>query len=222
MDIVEAICSRKSIRGYKSTPITRGTLKEILGIATRAPSSDNAQAWEITVVTGEVLDNIRWGNVEMLISGVAPNPDLALGRLEGVYRERQVELAVQIFQLMGIARENRDKRAQWRQRGFRFFDAPAAIILSADSSLSDSRILLDVGLITQTICLAALNYDLGTCIGVQGVQYPEVVRKFTGIPKSKRIIVSIAIGYPDWDFPANKLESKREPVESITTWCGFE
>jgi nitroreductase len=133
-----------------------------------------------------------------------------------------MELAVQLFQLMGIAREDRDKRAQWRQRGFRFFDAPAAIILSADNSLSDSRILLDVGLITQTICLAALNYDLGTCIGVQGVQYPEVVRKFTGIHKSKRIIVSIAIGYPDWDFPANKLESKREPVESITTWCGFE
>ena len=222
MDIAEAICSRKSIRSYKSTPVTRGTLKEILDIATRAPSSDNAQIWEITVVTGEVLDNIRWGNVEMFISGAVPNPDFTLHRLEGVYRERQMELAVQLFQLMGIAREDRDKRAQWRQRGFRFFDAPAAIILSADNSLSDSRILLDVGLITQTICLAALNYDLGTCIGVQGVQYPEVVRKFTGIHKSKRIIVSIAIGYPDWDFPANKLESKREPVESITTWCGFE
>ncbi len=222
MDIAEAICSRKSIRGYKSTPVTRRTLKEILDIATRAPSSDNAQTWEITVVTGEVLDNIRWGNVEMFTSGAVPNPDFTLRRLEGVYRERQMELAVQLFQLMGIAREDRDKRAQWRQRGFRFFDAPAAIILSADSSLSESRILLDTGLISQTICLAALNYDLGTCIGVQGVQYPEVVRKFTGIPKSKRITVSIAIGYPDWDFPANKLESKREPVESITTWRGFE
>lgn len=222
MDIAEAICSRKSIRGYKSTPVTRRTLKEILDIATRAPSSDNAQTWEITVVTGEVLDNIRWGNVEMFTSGAVPNPDFTLRRLEGVYRERQMELAVQLFQLMGIAREDRDKRAQWRQRGFRFFDAPTAIILSADSSLSESRILLDIGLITQTICLAALNYDLGTCIGVQGVQYPEVVRKFIGIPKSKRITVSIAIGYPDWDFPANKLESKRESVESITTWRGFE
>ena len=33
---------------------------------------------------------------------------------------------------------------------------------------------------------------------------------------------AIAIGYPDWDFPANKVESKREPVENFTTWCGFE
>jgi len=222
MDIAEAICSRKSIRGYKSTPVAKETLKEILDIAARAPSSDNAQTWELTVVTGEVLDNIRWGNVELLTSGVVPNPDFALGHLEGVYRRREVELAIQIFQLMGIAREDRDERAQWRQRGFRFFDAPTAIILSADSSLSESRILLDAGLIIQTICLAALNYNLGTCIGVQGVMYPDVVRKFTNIPESKRIIMSIAIGYPDWDFPANKLESKREPVEDITTWCGFE
>jgi len=222
MDVIEAICSRQSIRGYKPTPVTKRTLREILDIATRSPSGDNAQTWEITVVTGEVLDNIRWGNVERFTSGVTPNPDFALGRLEGVYRQRQMELGIQLFQLMGIAREDRDKRAQWRQRGFRFFDAPAAIILSADSSLSESRILLDAGLITQTICLTALNYDLGTCIGVQGIMYPEVVRKFTNIPASRRIIVSIAIGYPDWDFPANKLESQREPVESITTWCGFE
>lgn len=222
MDVIEAIRWRKSIRGYKPTPVAKGVLREILDIATRSPSSDNAQTWEITVVTGEVLDNIRQGNVEMLASGAVSNPEFALNKLEGVYRQRQVELAVQLFQLMGIAREDRDKRAQWRQRGFRFFDAPTVIILSADSSLSESRILLDAGVITQTICLTALNYGLGTCIGVQGIMYPEVVRKFIDIPESRRIIIGIAIGYPDWDFPANKLESKREPVENITTWCGFD
>lgn len=222
MDIVEAIRSRKSIRGYKPTPVAKETLKEILNIAARAPSGDNAQTWEITAVTGEVLDNISRGNIDMLASGVAPSPGSPIGRLEGVYRERQVGLAIQLFQLMDITREDKDKRAQWRQRGFRFFDAPTAIILSADSSLAEPRVLLDAGLITQTICLVALNYGLGTCAGVQGVQYPEVVRQFTSIPESKRIILSIAIGFPDWDFPANKLESERESVEKIATWCGFE
>lgn len=222
MDIVEAIRWRKSIRSYKHTPVTKRVLREVLDIATRAPSGDNAQTWEFTVVTGEALDNIKRGNIEMLASRVVPNPDFALCSLEGVYRERQVDLAIQLFQLMGIAREDRNKRAQWWQRGFRFFDAPAAIILSADSSLSEPLIFLNIGLITQTISLAALNYCLGTCINVQGVMYPGVVREFTGIPESKRIIISIAIGFPDWDFPANKLESQRESVESITTWCGFD
>ncbi|GAH68023.1 unnamed protein product, partial [marine sediment metagenome] len=56
----------------------------------------------------------------------------------------------------------------------------------------------------------------------QGVGFPEIVRKFTHIPESQRIVTGIAIGYPDWDFPANKVESQREPLEDVATWCGFD
>ncbi|MBM4433479.1 MAG: nitroreductase, partial [Chloroflexi bacterium] len=41
-------------------------------------------------------------------------------------------------------------------------------------------------------------------------------------PESKRIVIAIAIGYPDWDFPANKVESNREPLQNVTTWYGFD
>ena len=222
MDIVEAVRSRKSIRGYKPDPVPKEILKEILDIATRSPSGMNTQPWEFTVITGEVLDNIKRGNVEMLGSGAIPNPDLVGKPYEGVYRNRQVEVAVQLFGLMGIAREDKEKRAEWMQRGFRFFDAPAAIILSVDKSLGEIRPQFDIGAIVQTICLAALNYGLGTCIQDQGLMFPEVVRSFAGIPESKRMIIAVTIGYPDWDFPANKLESKREPVENITAWQGFD
>jgi nitroreductase len=74
----------------------------------------------------------------------------------------------------------------------------------------------------QSICLAALSRGLGTCIEDQGVMYPDVIRRFAAVPESKRIVIAIAIGYPDWDFPANKVETAREPVDSITSWCGFE
>lgn len=221
MDLLETIRLRKSIRGYKPDPVPKEILRQILDIATRSPSALNEQPWEITVITGKVLEDIKRGNVETLASGVLPNPDVPMRFPDGVYRERQVELAKQIFELMGIARQDKEKRDEWTQLGFRFFEAPAAIILSADRSLDESRTQFDLGIFSQTICLAALNYGLGTCIGVQGVMYPEVIRRFSGIPESKRITISIAIGYPDWDFPANKLESKREPVEAITTWHGF-
>jgi len=222
MDIMEAVRSRKSIRGYKPDPVPKEILKEILDIATRSPSGMNTQPWEFTVITGEVLDNIKRANVEMLGSGAIPNPDFAGKPYEGVYRNRQVEVAVQLFGLMGIAREDKEKRAEWMQRGFRFFDAPAAIVLSVDKSLGEIRPQFDIGAIVQTICLAALNYGLGTCIQDQGLMFPEVVRSFAGILESKRMVIAIAIGYPDWDFPANKLESKREPVENITAWQGFD
>ncbi len=219
MEVIEAIRKRKSIRGYKPEPVPMEILKKILETAMHAPSAMNTQPWEVTVLTGGTLDKVRKANIEMLRSGAEPWRRISY---QGAHRQRQVDLAVQIFKLMGIAREDKEKRAQWMERGFRFFDAPAAIILSIDSSAPEWLALIDIGAFCQSICLAALEYGLGTCIADQGTMFPEVLRKFAGIPESKNMVISIAIGYPDWDFPANKLETDREPVDSFTTWCSFD
>ena len=221
MDLTDAIRQRKSIRSYRPDTVARETVEEILDMARRATSRENSQPWEVAVITGDVLDRIRRDNVEALVSGTMPNPDVFMNQLQGVYRQRQIEVAVQIFQLMGIAREDKERRAEWMQRGFRYFDAPVALILYGDSSLDDVHTQFDISGFAQTICLAALHFGLGTCIEIQGVMYPHVLRKHLSIPESKRITMSIALGYPDWEFPANRLESKREPVESFATWHGF-
>ncbi|MFH1990820.1 MAG: hypothetical protein ABIK98_00220 [Pseudomonadota bacterium] len=69
--------------------------------------------------------------------------------------------------------------------------------------------------------MAALEFGLGTCIENQGVMYPDLLKKIAGIPDSQRIIIAIAVGYPNWNFPANRIVSNREPLENITAWCGF-
>jgi len=224
MDVVEAVKQRKSVRGYKPDPVPKEILEHILELASRAPSAMNTQPWEFTVLTGEVLENIRWSNIELLRSGVPPNPEhvIAGWPKESIYRQRQVALAKQIFQLMGIPREDQKKRPEWLERGFRYFDAPAAIIISVDRSLGESGPLLGVGAIIQNICLIALQFGLGTCIEDQGTMYPDVLRKYAHIPESKRIIIAIAIGYPDWGFPANRVETEREPIDNLTTWLGFD
>ena len=221
MDVVEAIKARKSIRMYKPDPVPKKIIKEILDIATRAPSSMNTQPWEFTVIAGEVLEKIKKANVEMLNSGATPSPDVPSIPFEGEYRQRQVDLAIELFKLMGIGREEKEKRVEWTRRGFRFFDAPAAIILSVDRSLSEARPMFDIGAIAQTIALTALNYGLGTCIQGQAIFFPQAVRKYAGIPDSKRMIIGITIGYPDATFPANKIETKRVPADKVTTWCGL-
>ena len=224
MDVIEAIRKRKSIRGYKPAPVPRQVLEQILESASRAPSAMNTQPWEFTVLTGEALENARRSNVELLNSGVPPNPEHVVTSWpkESIYRRRQVDLAKQLFQLMDIPREDKEKRAEWLERGFRYFDAPAAIILSTDRCLSESGPLLDIGAVIQTICLTALHFGLGTCIEDQGTMYPEVLKEYGRIPQSKRIIAAVAVGYPDWDFPANRVESEREPITNVTTWLGFD
>ena len=224
MDIIEAAKTRKSIRGYKRDPVPKEVLEQILELASHAPSAMNTQPWEFTVLTGEVLANVRQGNIELVNSGALPSPEHVVTGWprDSIYRQRQVDLAKQLFRLMDIPREDKEKRAKWMERGFRYFDAPAAIILSTDRCLSESGPLLDIGAVIQTICLGALHFGLGTCIEDQGTMYPQVLRKYAHIPESKRIIAAIAIGYPDWDFPANKVESEREPIENVTTWLGFD
>ena len=223
MDVTEAIRQRKSIRGFTNDPVSQEAIAAILEVACRAPSAMNTQPWEFTVLTGEPLDRLKSENIRTL------RENLQAGTLhsseswprDSVYRTRQVELAKQLFSLMNITREDRDKRAGWMELGFRFFDAPAAIIVSADGMLDQTSTHFDVGCLVQNICLAALTHNLGTCIEDQGVMFPDVVRKVTGLPESKQVIIGVAIGTPDWDFPANAVVTHREPVHSTTTWLGF-
>ena len=223
MEIIDAIKKRKSIRKFKSDPVPREVLKEILDMAVKSPSAINTQPWEFIVIAGDVIENIKQGNVEMLRSGKMPDSEFAQVEwaAESEYKKRQVELARQLFRLMDIKREDKEKRTQWSERGFRYFDAPAAIILTSDRALPLAGPALDIGAVMMSICLASLHFNLGTCIENQGVMYPQIVRKYADISESRILVTSIAIGYPDITFPANKVESERESVDKITTWCGI-
>lgn len=223
MNIIEGINQRKSIRGFKPDPVSKEIISSILDAACRAPSAMNTQPWEFIAATGETLNQLKSEIVNSLWSGKTMNPDHQVvgWNNESVFRKRQIDLAKQIFQLMGIEREDTEKRNQWLERGFRFFDAPVGLFLLTDKSLSDVGPLLDLGAAMQNICLAAVHYGLGTCIEDQSVLFPELVRNAFKIPEDKKIIIAIALGYPDWNYLANNLESSRIPVSENTTWIGF-
>ena len=113
MDVIEAVKKRKSIRGYKPDPVPKEVLEQILELASHAPSAMNTQPWEFIVLTGDVLESVRQSNVALLNSGAPPNPEhmVAGWPRESIYRQRQVNIAKQLFQLMDIPREDREKRA---------------------------------------------------------------------------------------------------------------
>jgi len=219
VELVEDIKLRRSIRGYKPIPVPKETLAQILEIATRAASGMNIQPWKFTVLGGKILDELKNALQEKFLAGEEPHPDFApMLRSTGIYRERQVALAKGLFQLMNISREDKGKRLEWNLKMLRFFDAPNAIVISVDEEISGFMSIFSLGTVTQNIALTAINFGLGTCIESDPVNYPEVIRQTTGIPESQKIAIGIAIGYPDWDFPANKLESSREPLENVVTW----
>ncbi|NDY71893.1 nitroreductase [Desulfobacter hydrogenophilus] len=225
MELQDTIKERKSIRGFLEKPVPKDVLNQILAISVRAPSTKNAQPWHFYVVTGETLEQLKRANVERFRSSEDPPEEMAHTLIEPekgtVYRDRQVDIGKRLFKIMDIGREDKAKRIEWIERGFRYFDAPAAIILVGDKSRPIEGAYLDAGLVIQTICLAAVDLGLGTCIQNQGITYADAIRDILQIPDDKRLLVAIALGYPDDDFPANKVISPREDLENVITWCGL-
>jgi nitroreductase len=222
MELVQSIKGRKSIRGYRPDPVAKEILTEILDLARLSPSGVNAQPWEFVVLTGQSLERAKQVNIKLLTTGADIDPDVPDYKLTGIYRERQVGVAKHLFRLMEIGREDKEKRQEWFMKGMRFYDAPAAIVICTDKEVFDRDLnpmcLVDVGIVTQTIALLAVERDLGTCIQAQIAYYPAALREAVGLPASKAIVLGLCIGYPDWDFPANQIECGREALDHLVTW----
>ena len=48
--VLENIKTRRSTRAYRDTPVAKQTLEEILNAGLYAPSANNTQNWQFTVV----------------------------------------------------------------------------------------------------------------------------------------------------------------------------
>ncbi|RZN41344.1 MAG: nitroreductase [Methanosarcinales archaeon] len=219
MELLEAIKSRRSVRAYKPDPVSEEVLTELLEVARWAPSATNTQPWEFFVLTGNALEDLNHATTANIREGMKPNPDIAALETppKGPYATRQQKFFKQILDLVK-PEEGTNKMQNWFEMSASNYNAPALIIIVADKS-APGWFIFDIGIVTQTIALAAQEYGLGTCILGDTAAYPDCVRRVTGIPESKRIIIGIAVGYPDWDDPLNSLQTGREPVEKLVTWC---
>lgn len=223
MEFEDLVRDRRSIRGFRPDPVPKDLILEIIEVATFAPSSMNTQPWHFNVITGEALDRIRQGNTERTLAGVKPSREIPVeGSYEGVHRERQVEIAYQLFDAMGI-REDKAGRTDWMLRGFRQFDAPVSVVVTYDRSMGLETIgHFDLGAVTYGLCLAAWDRGLGTVINGQGIMQSPVVREFGNIPEDQVIMTCVAMGWPDRDFAANDVRAPRVPAAAVTQFVGFD
>ena len=224
MQFDDVLLGRRSIRGYKSDPVPKSLIKEVLALAMRSPSSMNTQPWNFTIVTGKTLDLIRAGNTERNLAGVPHSREFRIGQpFAGQHRDRQVGVAKQLFAAMGIEREDKEGRQDWVLRGFRQFDAPVCVIITYDRELADSDdTAFYCGAVTTALVNAAWSRGLGAVINSQGIMQSPVVREHARISEDQVIMKAVALGRPDDGFPANAVVSERKSVEEATSFLGFE
>jgi len=111
----DVVLGRRSIRGYKRERPPKALIREVIEMAMRAPSSLNTQPWNFYVVSGAPLDRIRAGNTERNLAGVPDSREFrGHGAYAGEHRERQIEIAKQLFAAMNIAPAF--ARSSWRNQ----------------------------------------------------------------------------------------------------------
>lgn len=206
---------RFSARAFRPDPVSEHVLARILELAQCAPSWCNTQPWQLIITRGAGTERLRHALYAHARSGVPAMPDFPFPlAYEGVYRERRKICGVQLYQSVGIGREDRDAAAEQSLENFRFFGAPHLAILTTEAKLGMYG-LLDCGLYIQSFMLAAVDSGVQCIAQAALAAYAPFVRACLDIPESRRVVCGISFGYADTAHPVNGYRTERAGVDDF-------
>lgn len=211
-----AILSRRSIRAFLPNPVTDDTVREILALASRAPSGTNTQPWKVHVVRGAVRDQLCGEIVAAFLAGdqyseeytYAPDP------WGEPYLARRRATGWGLYGTLGIKKGEKDKMKAQHARNFAFFDAPVGLFITIDRGLELGS-WLDLGLFLQTLMLAARGCGLDTCPQQAFAGFHAIIQNRLAIPAHEMVVCGVALGFADMSAPENQFSPEREPVDGF-------
>ncbi len=226
----QAIVSRRSIRRFLPDPVPESVVRDILAVASRAPSGTNMQPWQVRVVAGERKNALS--RALLAANSAAKDGGAYAGRkLEDEhhyypvpcpepYMSRRRKLGWDLYGSLGIGKADRDRMQAQSGRNYLFFDAPVGMILTIDRVLKIGS-WLDYGCFLQNIATAARARGLDTCMQAAFARMHTVLRAELGIPESEVVVCGLSLGYADTDAPENLFPVERVPVDGFASFSGF-
>lgn len=183
-NMVEAFRERRSTRIYKGKPVSRETVRSLLGIAEYVPSADNAQPVDWLVFDdSDLIDELSQQTVSVF------EQKLDQGR-------KDMSAIVEDIQ-------DFERIIQQNAQGLDpiFFKAP--VLLMAHVPVEDSFGRDDATYAAYNLILAAQRMGLGSClIGyfIYALENSDQLRKHLGPLDNRRVEVAMVIGYPKYKF----------------------
>lgn len=217
------IDNRFSCRAYETRPVDDAVLRDILSKARGAPSGGNLQAFNVVVMTGPFLQ--KFGDFARKEAHEHPElgraPDLFYPQgLSEPYRTRRREAGYNLYQALGIAREDHESREQQMLKNFQFFGAPVGLILHTDARMVRNQ-WLDIGAFVQNVCLLAVEAGLASCILGVWTQFrrpDDPVKAMIGLGDDRRVACGIALGFADRSDVVNTVRTSRTPLDEFVTF----
>ena len=216
MNVTSAVEKRSSVRAFLNTSVPNELIKELLIKSSRSASGGNVQPWKIFVINNSAMDNFlefqrNWTKPEI------PAYDIYPPKLKEPYRTSRYELGEQMYELLGIGRDDKEARLAQVMQNFRFFGAPCAFFCYVDRQMGPPQ-WSDLGMFLQTFMLLAKEAGLDTCAQEAWSMKHDSVSKFVKAEDSDILFCGMAIGYRDENAAVNSLKSKRRPLKE---WAKF-
>ena len=214
-----AITSRRSIRAFLPTPIPDATIREILEVASRAPSGTNTQPWRVHVLTGAARE--RLGDA---ITAVYNDPSERAQHAEeydyyprewvSPYIDRRRKIGWDLYGLLEIGKTDKDKMHAQHGRNYAFFDAPVGFIFTIDRIMAKGS-WLDYGMFLENIMIAARGRGLDTCPQAAFTQFHRVIKRELQLSDDEMVVCGMALGVADHSAVANRLTTARATVDEF-------
>jgi nitroreductase len=218
-----AILSRRSVRGYLPTPVSREVIEHLLNVAARAPSGTNMQPWRVVALAGAPLAAFCAGVAAAYLAGTE-NDGIERGYypkpLHEPYLARRRKIGWDLYGHLGIARGEKDKMRAHVVRNLHYFGAPVGLICTIDARLLIGS-WIDYGMFLGNIATAARGRGLDSCHMAVFAEFPRTVRRLLGLDENDAVVCGMAIGHADPDAPANRLVTEREPAAAFSEFRGF-
>ena len=220
----EAIATRRAVRAFLPTPVSRETVESLLAAASRAPSGSNIQPWKVRAVAGEVRDRLCRAVLAALDADGAEAHQREWNYYPVRWREpylgRRRKVGFDLYGLMGIARGDVEAMADQRRRNYEFFGAPVGLVFTLDEDLEIGS-WLDLGIFIGTFVVAARGMGLDTCPQAAFADFHAILRRELGIPQNEIVICGMALGHADPGAAENRLATQRAAPAEFATFRGF-
>jgi len=215
MDALKAIRQRRSARAFQPVPIPRETIEEILKLAVNAPSANNLQPWEFVVVMDEERERLSRRLLKAYKEKQISCGSGAVKPLPKATRQRGINTLEAMKPYVEKTGSSVDSFVN--EGSCNFYGAPAAIIICLDDCFS-SRQMVDVGAAVGYLVLAAESSGLATCpIGLI-TDYADEIKDLLNIPENKKVVIGVALGYPDKENPMSQFRSSRADLSELVRW----
>ena len=218
MELEQALSTRYSARKFLAREVEPAVMQKILELAQRTASWCNTQPWQLVITRGAATARFCEAMTAHVLPGAQQEPDFAFPeRYEGEYRTRRVRCGVQLYESLGIAREDKAAARAQSLENFRLFDAPHVALLTTESALGFWG-GVDCGLYINSFMLAARSLGVDSIAQAALASYPNFVREYFGLAQNRKLVCGISFGYADEQHAINQYRTERAPVADAVTF----